>query len=749
MYLGLLQLTVLLPGAALALPTSLRQHYARDTTPITDGNQVGGKTYDYIIAGGGLGGMVLAKRLTEDVSKSVLVIEAGKSEENNDAVTNAGNYQQAFDTDVDWAYQTVSQQYGGPKTMRSGKGLGGSTLINGMAWSKPHTFQIDALETVGNNGLNWNSLQPYMLKVENFHAPSSSQSSAGITSRPSCHANGGPLQIQFDPNANPQQFEHNFNTSVQNKGLPYAFDLTCGNPAGEAPIANTRDGSTRSDAFRAYVYQQSIPNLTILTGATVGKVTLSSGSTPNATGVEFRDSSGNTYNAKANLEVIMATGSIRTPLVLQQSGIGPSNILSQAGVDQVVNLPVGLNLIDQTTSTSNWNINGAGGGGQPITFPRFEDLFTGSETSEMQNLLSDSSLQSYVQSAVNANAYDSASSSGLLKVLQIQANWILKQGAGISESFDYTYGTTLGYDSWYLLPFGRGSIKIDNNQPYSNSYSIDPRYFSTTVDKMAQAATVRFTRQVSGTSPLSDSVTGERDPGTGSVPQDANLDSWANWVENNYRSNWHPIGTAAMMSKDMGGVVDSNHKVYGVNNLRVVDGSVLPFQVSSHLMSVLYGLSERAAEIIKNAHPPSNGTGNPGNPGGGNGTKTIRPKNFNNKCLQVQGSASNGAAVAINDCNGSQAQQWKITSGGAIQTPDGKFCLDAGDAPVENGTKMKIWQCYDTIPAQTWQIQSSGQIKLKSSNECIDLPDGSSANGNVVQVWQCFDDNNNQRWTEQ
>jgi choline dehydrogenase-like flavoprotein len=74
------------------------------------------------------------------------------------------------------------------------------------------------------------------------------------------------------------------------------------------------------------------------------------------------------------------------------------------------------------------------------------------------------------------------------------------------------------------------------------------------------------------------------------VANGASLDTWLNWVKGNYRSNWHPIGTAAMMSKDLGGVVDSRNRVYGVSGLRVVDGSILPFQVSSHLMSVLYGL---------------------------------------------------------------------------------------------------------------------------------------------------------------
>ncbi len=103
---------------------------------------------------------------------------------------------------------------------------------------------------------------------------------------------------------------------------------------------------------------------------------LSSDATPRATGVEFRDQSGSTYSANANLEVIVATGSIKSPSILQQSGIGPASVLSAAGVTQRVELPIGQNLIDQTTSTTNWQFQGTRGGGQAIFFPRFEVRFS-------------------------------------------------------------------------------------------------------------------------------------------------------------------------------------------------------------------------------------------------------------------------------------------------------------------------------------------------------------------------------------
>ncbi|KAK4689089.1 hypothetical protein P7C73_g1011, partial [Tremellales sp. Uapishka_1] len=586
---------LLLPLLSEAAPARSK----RAITPITDGSTVSGNTYNYVIAGGGLAGSVLASRLTEDSSVTVLVIEAGFDQESNTGVTgmspsparfhrsilyetDPANYQATFGSDIDWAYQTVDQANGVSQTMRSGKALGGSTTINGMAWSKPHTFQ--------------------MLMAEDFEAPSSAQLADGVTYDANCRGTGGPIGTQYSTTGIPAHLEDDFNTTVQSLGLPYETDLTCGDPAGAGPISDTTQGGFRIDAYRGYLYGKTRPNLTILSGANVGKVLLSSDSTPQATGLEFQDENGNTYIVSASDEVIMATGSIKTPVILQQSGIGPSDVLSNAGVTPVLDLPVGLNLIDQTTVTTDWTFKGKRGGGQDIMFPRFQDLVAGDDAATLSDMLQND-LETYAQANVDAGATFSAS--GLQTILQIQADWILNQSAGIAESFDYSFSKTLGYDSWYLLPFGRGSIKIQDDQAYASNFNIDPRYFSNPFDRLAQGATVRFTRTVSSATPLSNDVTAEDTPGTSAVPSSSSLDDWATWAENNYRSNWHPIGTCAMMNQSMGGVVDSNYKVYGVDGLRVVDGSVLPFQVSAHLMTVLYGLSERAADIIKTAR---NGT---------------------------------------------------------------------------------------------------------------------------------------------
>lgn len=126
--------------------------------------------------------------------------------------------------------------------------LGGSTGINGLAYTKPHSFQLDAMQDLGNAGVNWENLQAYMKRAEGFSAPTSSQAAAGITYNPSCHGTSGPIAVRYDPNASPQALERAFNQTVLGRGEPYAYDLTCGNPAGAGPVTNTRDATYRVDA---------------------------------------------------------------------------------------------------------------------------------------------------------------------------------------------------------------------------------------------------------------------------------------------------------------------------------------------------------------------------------------------------------------------------------------------------------------------------------------------------------------------
>ena len=155
---------------------------------------------------------------------------------------------------------------------------------------------------------------------------------------------------------------------------------------------------------------------------------------------------------------------------------------------------------------------------------------------------------------------------------------------------------------WQLLPFSRGNVTSTSTSVFTRP-NVFVNWFDIDIDFSIQTAAARLTRNVLNGPAFASISSGETFPGLGSVPNDNGRGgsdaAWAPWIRDNFIAVSHPIGTAAMMRRDLGGVVDGRLKVYDTTNLRVVDASVLPIQVSAHLSSPLYGIAEKAADIIK------------------------------------------------------------------------------------------------------------------------------------------------------
>jgi len=283
---------------------------------------------------------------------------------------------------------------------------------------------------------------------------------------------------------------------------------------------------------------------------------------------------------------------------LQDIELTNGRILTKHGINVTVHNPfVGEHLNDQTTVDTtydaNQNFTGAGGF---IGYFNVDDVF-GSNA----NNLSQSVKNAFPAWAKKTSAASNGvvSQQTLEKLFEIQHALIFDDKVAISEvivNAPASSSSTVEY--WGLMPFSRGSIHIQSAN-VSHPAVINPNFFMLDYDIQQQIGTARMARKVATSSPLSDLLTSETLPGLELVPAAATDDQWAKWLKSVYRSNFHYIATAAMMSEEMGGVVDSNHLVYGTANVRVVDASVLPFQVSGHLTSTLYALAERVAEIMK------------------------------------------------------------------------------------------------------------------------------------------------------
>ncbi|KAJ5587199.1 uncharacterized protein N7459_002964 [Penicillium hispanicum] len=564
-----------------------------------------GNSYDYIVIGGGTSGLVVANRLSELETVNVLVIEAGDSVYNNPNVTSTSGYGEAFGTPIDWAYQTVDQEFGGGHslTVRAGKALGGTSTINGMVYLRAQSAQIDAWETAGNTGWSWQTLFPYYRKGEQLQVPSdySFLDGSGVTYEPADHGYKGPLKVGWSSNQLNDGLAQKLNTTYQNMTvpIPYNEDPNGGQMVGYSLYPKTVDSklNIREDAARAYYYPyQSRRNLHVWLNTNANKLTWKTGANATASGVEVTFANGTTTVVKASREVILAAGALKSPLILELSGVGNPAVLSKYGITPKVALPtVGENLQDQMNnglaykSKTNYSKSA-----DYVAYPSVTQLFPNATAVGAQLL---KKLPAYAAQVASAND-NVTKARDIERFFKIQWDLIFKSHIPVAEILLEPSGFTYDTEYWGSVPFSRGNVHISSADPTAAA-AIDPKYFMLDFDLHAQAQAARFIRELFQTEPFAGMAGAETSPGYSTVAANADDKSWGSFLKANYRSNFHPISTAAMLPKEVGGVVDTSLKVYGTSNVRVVDASVIPFQVCGHLSSTIYAVAERAADIIK------------------------------------------------------------------------------------------------------------------------------------------------------
>ena len=440
-----------------------------------------------------------------------------------------------------------------------------------------------------------------MKKAETVRPPDESQEAAGQYFNSSCHGTTGPVQVgSRDTGVEYSPMMMGLMDTVKERDVPIQKDLSCGDPHGVSMFPNTvTDEQKRSDAGRSWLLPDTINrnNLHILVGQWAGKVLIDTKSElPAAYGVEFGRHRTRKYAAYANHEVLLAAGSSVSPLLLEYSGIGLKEVLDNAGVKQIVDLPVGINQQDQTTTGIRNRANDAGKGqGQAAYFASFNETFGDFAPTAHAMLSNKTLLETWAKEVVSRGGFHN------VDALMVQYNnyvdLITNYKVAYSELFFDTYGS-INFDLWNLLPFSRGYIHIQDADPYLRSVDNHPQYFANELDLLGQAAATKLARSLSSAGKMSQYWVEELDPGYDKVPEDADIYAWRDYVMRNYRANYHAVATASMMSKELGGVVDNEAKVYGVEGLRVIDGSIVPTQVSSHVMSIFYGMAEKITESV-------------------------------------------------------------------------------------------------------------------------------------------------------
>jgi choline dehydrogenase-like flavoprotein len=325
------------------------------------------QTYDYIIIGGGTAGLVLANRLSTNPKISVAVIEAGYSVFDNPNVTSVTAYGLSLLGPLDYADISAPQKYTANRTLQynAGKALGGTSTINGMTYLRAEAAQIDAWEALGNSGWNWQNLLPYYLKSESFQTPTEEQSANGASFEEEAHGKDGPVAVGWSKYLTGQNVSEILRETSEAAGYAFNQDANDGTMAGCSswPLTLNASTSTREDAARAYYHgvADQRPNLHVYLNTTAQRIVWSDsqypsesdGLTVSAAGVSITSSKNvtSTISLSKNGEVILSAGSIRSPLLLEASGIGHPAVLDALNIDVVVDLPgVGAHLQDQPNS---------------------------------------------------------------------------------------------------------------------------------------------------------------------------------------------------------------------------------------------------------------------------------------------------------------------------------------------------------------------------------------------------------------
>lgn len=505
-------------------------------------------TYDYIVVGAGAAGCVLANRLLEMPACRVLLLEAGGSDDRQSIheASIPGMTSMWGPDDANWNYMTSEQANlnGRVVPIAQGRVLGGSTSINAMIYVRGNRKDFDGWNHLGNAGWAYEDVLPYFKKSEDYEAGESD-----------FHGAGGPLHvIDF---TDPSEAAQSFIAAAQELG--YAGDGFDCNAAqqenGAFLYQSTRKNPERrwstADAFLHPVMDN--PNLTVLTNALATRVLLDG---TRAIGVEFSHG-GELQQAHADAEVLLSAGAFASLKLLMLSGLGPPAHLQQYNIDVVRDLPgVGQNLQDHLLFG--------------VAYRSLKEL-------AFPPLLAEAGFFTHTRPGIAQASPD----------LQFFF------GAVLFVADEYRVeGPAFTFAPILIQPQSRGTVTLQSNRPEDLAV-VNPRYLESPADIETLVRGIEIAREFAHTKAMAAIRGDEIAPGV-DVQDRAEL---AQYVRNNAGTVWHPAGTCKM-GFDRLAVVNDQLQVHGVENLRVVDASIMPIVTAGNTNAATIMIAEKAADLL-------------------------------------------------------------------------------------------------------------------------------------------------------
>jgi len=517
-------------------------------------------SFDYVIAGGGTAGCVLANRLSADPRIGVALIEAGPPDDDPAIGVPAMVAKAIGNPRQSWGYQTVPQRAVDNRVLPVPRGrvLGGCSSINGMVYFRGHPREYDEWQQPG---WAYADLQPYFERLENYEAAHTPQ-----------RHRGGPVNVIDIPKPNP--LVRRFLSAADTLGLPRCADFNGGDPEGFGPRQATIRNGRRESGVTAYLNPvRQRPNLTITTGALVTRVVFDG---RRATGVEI-DRGGARSFVKARREVIVAGGAYGSPQLLQLSGIGDAAALQSLGIAALLDLPaVGRNLHDHpAASISVRTDNTESYGLSWRTVPRSVLI------AAQYVLFRSGPLASNV---FEANGFMRSRPDVDRPDLQI----IFMPAHRNADGHWLPRGHGYGIIFVNLRPASRGSVTPTSNNPHDKP-AIDFNFLSHPSDIDVLVRGFEVARSILAAPSFAPLNGRETAPG----PQVQGREQIEAHIRQSLVTVHHPCGTCRM-----GDVVDASLRVKGIDALRVVDASVIPTVIAGNSHIPVTAVAERAADLI-------------------------------------------------------------------------------------------------------------------------------------------------------
>ncbi|MFY2825358.1 choline dehydrogenase [Ruegeria sp. MALMAid1280] len=528
--------------------------------------------YDYIIVGAGSAGCVLANRLGEDTRKRILVLEAGGSD-NATIVRMPSALSIPMNTRrFNWGFVTEPEPHldGRVMNLPRGKGLGGSSSINGMCYVRGNPMDYELWADHGAAGWNWANVLPYFRRLENA-------SDAGAF-----RGRGGPVKVTRGPEINPL-YQAFIEAGVQ-AGYARSANMNDLQHEGFGPMEMNVDAGERCSAAVAYLRPAvARGNVRVVTHAHTTRI-LTEGR--KAVGVEY-DHKGKRVQVLAS-EVILSAGSIMSPVILQRSGIGPRREIQQAGIAVVHHLPgVGGNLMDHLELYVQQECT------QPVSlYPHISLL--GKARIGLRWLLRRDGLGATNHFEAGAHIRSRA---GILYP-DIQFHFL-----PLAISYD---GKALAKGHGFQVHVGtkrsksRGSVRLNASRPLGPP-SVRFNYMSHEDDWREMRACVHLAREIFQQPALAPFAGRELAPGP-DCNSDAQIDQF---IKDKVESAFHPCGTCRMGDDPQSVIDPDTMRVHGMEGLRVVDASVMPQATAGDLNVPTLMLAERAADLIRGTCLPA------------------------------------------------------------------------------------------------------------------------------------------------